>query len=436
MLLTEQLNELTAEHIRILEESRTYWRSVGLSVAPVNKPAAKAGLDLAYRSAELQLPNIIIWLKSPRAGATACRLLASDLEWPANLNAAQSEVWDDVWKQALRQVEALIGPKRWAEERRELRRISEQHILKKNNGLYIEKHVKEEFSERLGILVWRYLRELAGEPKFEQIRTQVEETVQATVREQVPHEIREVVFQELVTPIRQQVWATIGEAVRQMITANNGVLAGRQTWHCGFGHLDSSWIAFYDYLRSLGTEGTKPLDGIKQLTENSGWWWPYENLCFMTGRPVEVHRDNRGRLHNESGMAIRYADGWGFYAWQGILVPEYVILLPEPITTEMINAEPNAEVRRVLIERFGLDNYLKEGTVLKVHQDVCGTLYRMNLRGDEPILVVRVVNSTPEPDGSYNEYFLRVPPNILRARQAVAWTFGLTEEEYEPLAET
>jgi hypothetical protein len=141
-------------------------------------------------------------------------------------------------------------------------------------------------------------------------------------------------------------------------------------------------------------------------------------------------------LHNETGMAIRYADGWGFYAWHGILVPEYVILLPEPIDLEMIHSEPNVEVRRVLIERFGLDNYLRSGSVKKIHQDQCGTLYSMNLRGDEAIFVVHVVNSTPEPDGTYKEYFLRVPPSMIRAREAVAWTFGLTEEEYIPLVQT
>jgi hypothetical protein len=74
--------------------------------------------------------------------------------------------------------------------------------------------------------------------------------------------------------------------------------------------------------------------------------------------------------------------------------------------------------------------------VIKIHQDHCGILYRMNLASDEPILVVRVQNSTPEPDGTIKEYFLRVPPNMMRARQAVAWTFGLSEEEYAPLAET
>jgi hypothetical protein len=49
---------------------------------------------------------------------------------------------------------------------------------------------------------------------------------------------------------------------------------------------------------------------------------------------------------------------------------------------------------------------------------------------------VHVVNSTPEPDGTYNNYFLRVPPETKTAREGVAWTFGLTADEYDPLKET
>lgn len=39
-------------------------------------------------------------------------------------------------------------------------------------------------------------------------------------------------------------------------------------------------------------------------------------------------------------------------------------------------------------------------------------------------------NSTPEPDGTFRDYFLRVPPGMVRAKQAVAWTFGVSEEDY------
>jgi hypothetical protein len=41
---------------------------------------------------------------------------------------------------------------------------------------------------------------------------------------------------------------------------------------------------------------------------------------------------------------------------------------------------------------------------------------------------VQVTNATPEPDGTHRAYWLRVPPGMRTARQAVAWTFDLDEE--------
>ena len=64
---------------------------------------------------------------------------------------------------------------------------------------------------------------------------------------------------------------------------------------------------------------------------------------------------------------------------------------------------------------------------------------------DEPLVMVKVMNSTPEPDGSFKPYFLRVHPELrpllqdnqvgepqyMSGRNAVASTFGLRGEEYE-----
>jgi hypothetical protein len=49
---------------------------------------------------------------------------------------------------------------------------------------------------------------------------------------------------------------------------------------------------------------------------------------------------------------------------------------------------------------------------------------------------LREIKDTPEPDGSTKRYALRVPPTITRAREAVAWTFGMKEREYQPLKES
>jgi hypothetical protein len=44
-----------------------------------------------------------------------------------------------------------------------------------------------------------------------------------------------------------------------------------------------------------------------------------------------------------------------------------------------------------------------------------------------------VVNGTPETDGSRRRYVLRVPSRMRTAREAVAWTYGLTPERYGQL---
>jgi hypothetical protein len=50
--------------------------------------------------------------------------------------------------------------------------------------------------------------------------------------------------------------------------------------------------------------------------------------------------------------------------------------------------------------------------------------------------MLSMLNSTPEPDGTIKRYTLRVPPDMTKALDAMAWTWGLKPEEYRPLVET
>lgn len=418
-----------------IEEIATFWRNIALTNQPADVEGVYEAIPIAYRCAALPPPPVIIWLGSPRAADTAIRLLRSNIEWPQELSEFQRGVWEVVWKQAVRQIEAHMGADKWAEIRAQIKRRATSEI-ENRYGQYIEKQVKAIFAERLSVEVWKYLRRIAGNPRIDSIRTELEHQVKQIVAKQIDEDERDSIYQTLVPPLRQQYWPSVVEPLRIAIAANNGILQSRQNWDCTYGLHDADWVSYYDYLRQKGQKGIEPLDGLIRMAKASGWWWPFDGICFVSERPSEIHRDNRGRLHQETGMCIRFPDGWGLYAWNGILVPADVIELDEPISLERIEAEPNVEVRRVLIERFGLDNYLREGKCIKIHHDETGTLYRMDLRGDEPIMVVQVVNSSPEPDGTFKEYFLRVPPNTVRARQGIAWTFGLSEDEYYPITET
>ncbi len=52
-------------------------------------------------------------------------------------------------------------------------------------------------------------------------------------------------------------------------------------------------------------------------------------------------------------------------------------------------------------------------------------MWRIDLANDEAVVMVEVLDSTPEPDGTHRTYWLRVPPSNRTAREGVAWTFGL-----------
>lgn len=193
----------------------------------------------------------------------------------------------------------------------------------------------------------------------------------------------------------------------------------------------------------------------------SPWVLPLRDVCVISERPVKVVKDEQGRFHNRSGHAIEYPDGFGLCAINGVFMPEHVVLRPQEISLDEIVLESNTEARRVLIEQFGMPRYLREGDAATISHDDVGILYSVPMGSDDPMLVVRVLNSTPEHDGvmsrdeaiaefgvaagpairaaegsRFKEYTLRVPPSVRSAREAVAWTFGLEADDYQPAIET
>jgi Domain of unknown function (DUF6745) len=99
-------------------------------------------------------------------------------------------------------------------------------------------------------------------------------------------------------------------------------------------------------------------------------------------------------------------------------------------------AERNVERRRLLVEMIGFERLARSvGDGVPVQQDDYGRLLRLGpLLDDEEYVAVEVVNSTPEPDGSFRRYFLRVPPGTRTARAGVAWTFDVKSRDYRVAA--
>lgn len=204
-----------------------------------------------------------------------------------------------------------------------------------------------------------------------------------------------------------------------------------------------SWIAHYDALRRaagavFSPEQTRHLDLWATATRSCGPWWPRQDVCVVSERPVVLRTEVWGddgelRLHCPDGPAVRYADGWTVHAWHGTLVPPWVITDP---AVERIAREENVEVRRCAIERVGWDAYIARAGLHLVASAPDpgnpGTLLRLyDMRPGTRVLLA--VNGSVERDGTRRRYGLTVPDFLRDPIAAAGWTYGLSAEQYSLL---
>ena len=174
---------------------------------------------------------------------------------------------------------------------------------------------------------------------------------------------------------------------------------------------------------------------INAIIHNCGHFLPREGACFLSERPSALRFSENGDLHAEGEPAISYSAGFmHYFFWNGIPVPETVGLIPSAaITPDYIRGHSTWLERNILIARMGLENFLAESDAIVTHEDETGKLWKARFgRGNTySWSVVEVINGSPEPDGKFKHYFLQVPPAMRTARQAVAWTYGLAEDQYQ-----
>ncbi|MBX9667886.1 MAG: hypothetical protein K2X93_09725 [Candidatus Obscuribacterales bacterium] len=195
-------------------------------------------------------------------------------------------------------------------------------------------------------------------------------------------------------------------------------------------------ILLYEYARrycGISFAEEQELDLLLQLLSPLNALAFFEGLCLVCEPPLMLF-DEQNRLHSSSGPAISYALGFDVFAYHGQRVAARAILATPDLETIM--SEPDAEVVSVLIQRYGTERYISDSGIEKFQEDECGALYRMYGNSGTASVFLMVRNATPEPCGQFKNYFLRVPPEMHTAKEAVSWTFRLRSSDYGPAKET
>jgi hypothetical protein len=122
--------------------------------------------------------------------------------------------------------------------------------------------------------------------------------------------------------------------------------------------------------------------------------------------------------------------------WNGITIDHQIAFAPETLDPHDILNQRNAELRRVMLERFGYGKFFEavDAKVLDTDTDAGGErrLMRVDLEGDEALVCVSV-----KCPSTGHQFVLRVPPDMRTCHQAVAWTAGYDNPAlYKPARET
>lgn len=182
-----------------------------------------------------------------------------------------------------------------------------------------------------------------------------------------------------------------------------------------------------------------------------------------------VRLDGHGRLHSLDLPAVEWEDGLKCWFIHGVQFPPQIW---ERVVNRTIPAEEavklsNIEMRRIAIERLGIDKVLAELHAVPIDKWREYELYQISLPNDKVLVDMRWRWTVKQQkyfgrfakhyltaqylrmvDPSTNQtYFVRVPPpsrdvqqygindiqGVDNCRQAVAWTFHMSPEQYTDL---
>ena len=467
-----RIEKLTKEQESRLVEFRDKWIEIGLCTDAASRSEAERGVNMAYAIAGLKPPQKIVWCGSPLSqGLTRAIILnmkpinqigdsVGYSVWQSVRDSVSYSVWQSVRDSVRDSVSDSVWDSVWDSVRDSVRDRVRDRVgdsVRDSVGDSVGDSVRDSVWDSVWNSVWQSVGDSVRDSVWQSVWQSVGDSVRDRVRDSVGDSVRDSVRDSVWDSVSDSVWDSVRDSVRDSVWQSVWQSVSDSVGYSVYGQHDAHWLAFYDYFKEVCsmTTQTETLKGLWLQAKNAGWWLPHKNICWLSERHNILERDERGRIHSLSGPAIAFPDGWAIYAVHGVRVPAWIIEKPNDISIKTIDEENNAEVRRVMLDRFGWDKYLIQSGAKKIHSDKYGELYRKEIDGDEPLVMVKVIDATPKYEGygkglsadeksallkdnpaAFANYFLRVPPDIKTAHEAVAWTFNDTPEDYQPVFES
>ena len=437
------------DHQARLGEWADKWIANAMSTAPADQTAMRSAMAGLYDAANLEPPTRGVFVKSPMTAAIAGSI-AAGVWWIRDNPGQHAELFGHVVSEAellaaLRVACAVAMDRGMAMLRGEEPRLS-----------WPPDATEDATEDATWAATWDATRDATWAATWAATRGATWAATRAATRDAT----------EDATRADLSNWYVVGADMRRLAQAMGldgfGLQCAAHAWRMWQGGNQwsgyDSYLSFFRHIASLDIDYSA-WQHWEDLSLNSGPRIMHPDFCMVSDRPETLLVDDRNRPHCDTGPFCRWRDGTALYSVHGVRVPAWLIERPGDLTAAKIDAETNAEVRRIMLDRFGAARWLTESGAKVVDEAPAdhpllglrtARLLRRDVQDDEPILLVDLLNSTPEPDGSTKRYQIRVSPNEYGGESsknvlaAVASTWRLpdgslafrTWRDYAPQVET
>lgn len=159
----------------------------------------------------------------------------------------------------------------------------------------------------------------------------------------------------------------------------------------------------------------KITEAVRRYLVSEKKWPRYKDFVRANGLPSP---------HTMWSYARSSSARWSMIDWVQASIAE-----AEGLSPEEAFLLPNMTHRARAMGRIDMAKAVKSGLATMIKKDKYGKLWNIQMGDDltSTLAVVEVKNATKEPDGTFTNYYLRVPPTTTCPHQGVAWSFGFEE---------
>jgi hypothetical protein len=454
--MATRIDKLTPAQAARMSEWVDKWTSIGLSTDPANFDAAFEAALRCYDVSKLTRPRGLVRAASPLGAHWGGAVVATVLGKAENVESnVESNVWSNVesnvWSNVWSNVESNVGSNVWSNVRSNVESNVWSNVrsnVVSNVESNVWSNVRSNVRSNVVSNVWSNVESNVGSnvwsnvvSNVSNVRSNVESNVESNVWSNVESNVESNVWSN----VESNVWSNVESNVESNVWSNveSNVWSGIRNYRSG--QFWASWFAYVTFFRDVCGWENQTLDAFaldEALGLNCGWVWWHDDVVAISDRPHRLRRDNVGRLHNDSGAAIEYRDGWGVCAWHGYRLPEtheWIVRDRDKLSATAIDNEGNAELRRIMLEAFGFDRYLGERGAKEIAVDTCHgrprRLLDITVKG-ETVRVIEVENGSLEPDGTRRKFVLGAARHPITRElpktphEAIAWSYGRPADQY------